>query len=46
MSDQAFPILNIFVPQVGHLPSVAGLPFFIVMGVGLDISRFTRHFRQ
>jgi hypothetical protein len=24
------PILNIFVPQVGHTPWVAGLPFFMV----------------
>ena len=30
MSDQA-PILNILVPQTGQVPSVAGLPFFIVI---------------
>jgi len=30
-NSQAAPILNIFVPQTGHLPSVAGRPFFIVI---------------
>ena len=30
---QLFPILNILVPQVGHVPWVAGLPFFIVMAL-------------
>jgi len=44
--DQAFPILNILVLQTGHEPSVAGLPFFIVMGFGSFISRFTLHLRQ
>lgn len=44
--DQALPILNIFVLQTGHVPSVAGLPFFIVIGLGPDISLLTRHFRQ
>jgi hypothetical protein len=29
------PILNILVPQVGQIPEVAGLPFFIVMDLGL-----------
>ena len=46
MFDQAFPILNILVLQTGHEPSVAGLPFFIVMGFGSFISRFTLHLRQ
>jgi hypothetical protein len=32
--------------QTGQVPVVAGLPFFIVMGWGLTISRFARHFRQ
>ena len=27
----AFPILNILVPHVGHVPWVAGLPFFMVI---------------
>jgi hypothetical protein len=41
-----FPILNIFVPQVGHTPWVAGLPFFIVILLGSFISLFSRHFTQ
>jgi len=44
--QDALPILNILVPQTGHLPSVAGLPFFMVMGAAFCISRFSRHFRQ
>jgi hypothetical protein len=28
----ALPILKILVPQLGHVPTVAGLPFFIVIG--------------
>jgi hypothetical protein len=40
------PILNIFVPQVEHVPVVAGLPFFIVMAVGLFISFFALHLTQ
>ena len=28
----ASPILWILVPQLGHVPVVAGLPFFIVIG--------------
>jgi len=31
LNQPAEPILNIFVPQTGHLPSVAGRPFFIVI---------------
>ena len=46
LCDQAFPILNILVLQTGQLPSVAGLPFFMVMGFGSFISRFTLHLRQ
>ena len=42
----AFPILNILVLHTGQLPSVAGLPFFIVIGLGAFISRFVRHFKQ
>jgi hypothetical protein len=41
-----FPILNIFVPQLEHVPVVAGLPFFIVMAVGFFISFFALHFTQ
>ncbi|HET7738379.1 MAG TPA: hypothetical protein VFK32_07385 [Tepidiformaceae bacterium] len=40
------PILNILVEQTGQVPSVAGFPFFIVIGFGFCISRFSRHFRQ
>ncbi len=43
---QAFPILNILVLQTGQAPSVAGLPFFIVIAFGSFISRLTRHLRQ
>jgi hypothetical protein len=43
---QAFPILNIFVPQEGQVPWVAGLPFFIVIDFGSLISLFVRHFIQ
>jgi hypothetical protein len=40
------PILNIFVPQTGHTPCVAGLPFFIVICFSSFISRLVRHLRQ
>jgi hypothetical protein len=36
----------IFVPHTGHLPIVAGLPFFIVTSSGSLIARWVRHFRQ
>ena len=42
----ALPILNTFVPQVGHTPWVAGLPFFIVIALGFLISFLARHFIQ
>lgn len=42
----AFPILNIAVEHVGHVPFVAGLPFFRVTGFTPDISRFALHFTQ
>lgn len=45
-SGYAFPILNTLVPQVGHVPWVAGLPFFMVICVGLLISLEARHFMQ
>ena len=35
----ALPILYMPVPQVGHTPLVAGLPFFIVTAVASFISR-------
>jgi hypothetical protein len=42
----ALPILNIFVPQVGHTPWVAGLPFFIVISLVSFISRLALHLTQ
>jgi hypothetical protein len=42
----AAPILNIFVPHVEHLPSVAGRPFFIVICVASFISRLVLHLTQ
>ena len=44
--DYAFPILNIFVPHVGHTPWVAGFPFFIVMLLVSFISFLDRHLTQ
>ena len=40
------PILNILVLQVGHTPWVAGLPFFIVIALGLFISFLALHLTQ
>jgi len=40
------PILNIFVPHVGQVPSVAGLPFFIVTDLAPLISRRVLHLTQ
>jgi hypothetical protein len=34
------------VPQTGHVPWVAGFPFFMVIGLGSFISLFVRHFTQ
>ena len=42
----AFPILNTLVPQVGHMPWVAGLPFFMTMDLGFLISTLVLHFMQ
>jgi len=42
----AAPILNIFVPHTGHLPSVAGRPFFMVICVASFISRLVLHLTQ
>jgi hypothetical protein len=40
------PILNILVPHSGHVPSVAGRPFFMVMGLAPLIWRWVLHFMQ
>jgi hypothetical protein len=40
------PILNMRVAQTGHTPSVAGRPFFMVIGLGSFISRCCLHFMQ
>lgn len=40
------PILYIPVPQTGHLPFIAGLPFFIVTFSGFSTSLFARHLTQ
>ena len=37
---------NIFVPQLGQTPWVAGLPFFMVIALASFISFFARHFTQ
>ncbi len=41
-----FNILYIPVPQVGHLPFIAGLPFFMVTFLASEISFFSLHFTQ
>lgn len=43
---RAAPIRNTLVPQEGHVPDVAGLPFFIVMAWGFRISLLDLHFTQ
>jgi hypothetical protein len=40
------PILNIFVPHVGHVPETASLPFFNFLGTGFFICFFALHFTQ
>jgi hypothetical protein len=42
----ALPILKTFVPQVGQIPEVAGLPFFMVMALAFLISFLARHLTQ
>jgi len=32
--------------HVGHVPLIAGLPFFMVYGAGPPISRLSLHFTQ
>jgi hypothetical protein len=40
------PILNILVLHTAQAPSVAGRPFFIVIGLAFVISRVVLHFMQ
>jgi len=40
---QLFPILNILVPHAGHVPWVAGLPFFIMIDFGFFISLLAQY---
>jgi hypothetical protein len=40
------PILNTFVLQTEQVPSVAGRPFFMVIGLAFLISRWVLHFMQ
>jgi hypothetical protein len=42
----SLPILKIFVPQSGHVPWIAGRPFFIVTCWGSLISTFLRSLTQ
>ena len=42
----AAPIRIIVVPQTGHLPFMAGLPFFSFTATAFLISRLARHFTQ
>lgn len=39
-------ILNMTVPQVGHLPLMALRPFFMVSSTALEISFFALHLTQ
>ena len=40
------PILKMAVLHVGHVPLIAGFPFFMVYGLGPPISRLSRHLTQ
>lgn len=42
----AAPMRMIVVPQTGHLPFIAGFPFFRVIATGSFISRLALHFTQ
>jgi len=42
----AAPIRIIVVPQTGHFPFIAGLPFFSLTATAFLISRLARHFTQ
>jgi hypothetical protein len=44
--DYLLPILKIFVPQSGHVPCVAGRPFFMVMSLASLISFLALHLTQ
>jgi len=46
MFSYTLPILNIEMPHVGHVPFVAGLPFFMVTAWVLFISLLSLHFTQ
>jgi hypothetical protein len=47
VSESAYPPMrNNVVPQTGHTPFMAFLPFFMVTLWGLCISRFVLHFTQ
>ncbi len=46
MFSYALPILNIEIPQVGHVPFVAGFPFFIVTACVPVISLLSLHLTQ
>jgi hypothetical protein len=46
MFSYALPILNIEMPHVGHVPFVAGLPFFMVTAWVPFISLLSLHFTQ
>ena len=46
MLSYALPILNIEMPHVGHVPFVAGLPFFMVTAWVPFISLLSLHFTQ
>jgi hypothetical protein len=46
MFSYALPILNIEMPHVGHVPFVAGFPFFMVTAWVLFISLLSLHFTQ
>lgn len=46
MKGAYFPILKTFVPQFGHVPFVAGFPFFSFVLAGFLISTDFLHFTQ
>ena len=46
LKSYPLPILKMAVLHVGHVPLIAGLPFFMVYGAGLPISRLSLHFTQ
>ena len=42
----AVPIRKILVPHFGHVPLIAGRPFFNLVFLGSLTVRFARHFTQ